>query len=137
MIDVKLSLKNLAVSHRITWFQQDGGNQVVGCCIVHLFILPSLWCTVLVSCVYSRRLRNVSQLTCTDDSRLIDSCGDRLYSALPNILAVLKRGYGERITGLIVSPVLREVVSSKSSLSNLMFLGQHFHTNFLTRNDFI
>lgn len=55
----------------------------------------------------------MSELTSSDDDdRLIDSCGDKVYSCLPKILRVVNRGLGARVTHTAVSPICRECVSS-------------------------
>jgi len=59
----------------------------------------------------SFRIDDVSKLSCKDVNRYVDSCGDAVYSCLPNILDILKKGLGNRITNVGVSPVRRVVVS--------------------------
>ncbi|XP_067941999.1 nucleolar protein 6-like [Watersipora subatra] len=56
---------------------------------------------------YGIKLYSVSKWTCIDRERYIDSCGDAVYSALPKVLQVLKRGLGKRITSLVTSPLIR------------------------------
>ena len=47
-----------------------------------------------------------------DTARYIDSCGDKLYSCLPKIIQVIRKGLGNRITNVIISPLIKNVVSS-------------------------
>ncbi|KAF6027177.1 NOL6 [Bugula neritina] len=80
------------------------------------------------------RIDDVSKLSCKDVNRYVDSCGDAVYSCLPNILDILKKGLGNRITNVGVSPVRRVVMPvnckqpfSRDSIEDMLVI--RFHVN--------